>query len=278
VRKRYILFGVGALLLGLFLFVAVERPAHLSPQNSREIRAVLSEDQVSPLINPDPQSMLAMTAMSPVEPPVISLISGGEETDFEWTSRTPAAKRVRRTFPDPQLLTAEPVLEKGDTIELALFDNAVFSAKIRRVTRYPNGAVGMTAHLQGDESGVVYLSYSGGELRASVEVHGADDYYVRYDSATESHYTIQVDHEKSDYQRCNTTLIPSVTRAEARALAEEPIPQLRDENPPVAQAAPPSDLPDGTMVIDLMVVYTPAARVTEVMFLYLLLFLLGMMI
>jgi len=185
---------------------------------------------------------------------VFPLMAAGKETDVEWTSRTPAARRVRRIFPDPALLVPEPVLQKGDVVELALFEDTVFSAEIANVTRYPNGAIGMTAPLQGEAKGVVFLSYCGGELRASVEVPGGDDYYVRYDPETKSHYAVQVDRENSDFLEGGDPLIP----LDDAAVSDGPKQALGDE-PPEA----PADAPLGTTIIDVMIVYTPAARSNE---------------
>ncbi len=186
-----------------------------------------------------------------------SLIVSAEENDVEWTSRTPAARRVRRITPDPSLLSPNPVLQKGDMVELALFEDAVLSLEISRVTRYPNGAVGMTAHLRGENDGIAYLSYSGGELRASIEMPGADDYYIRYNPETDAHYAVQIDRENSDYQEGAEPLIPPADDAVVR----EPLPVSGGQ--PVAAADIPSGYPEGSVEIDVMIVYTPAARIAE---------------
>ncbi len=262
-KKRYVSLGVGVVLLGLLFCITHERSDQLSHQNPVEESSLLSDYQGFSPLDSESKNVPVMTTRPSGGKETISLISSGEETDFKWTSRTPAAKRVRLITPDSKWLNAKPRLKTGDTIELALFDDAVFSAKISAVTPYPNGAVGITAHLLGGKKGVAYLSYCGGELRGSVEVRGADDYYVRYDSGTESHYAIQVDRKSSDVQSCGTVRIPPVAEAQARVWADDSVPQPQDQELPVAESAPPENLPEGTAVVDLMIVYTPAARVAE---------------
>ncbi len=213
----------------------------------------------------------------------IPLISSGEKTDIHWTSRTPAAKRVRRIFPDLGKLPDDPVLKVGDFIQLALFEDVVFDAKISNVTRYLNGAVGMTAHLQGEQGGTVYLSYCDSQMRVSVEVLGGDDYYVRYNPETDEHLAIEVDREKSVILEGGESLVPhsaldSKTLVGPASCIQEPVEsKWGDTRSRIREACPTSrssqvedsppfafaDAPDGTTQIDVMVVYTPAALAYE---------------
>ncbi len=183
----------------------------------------------------------------------IALISGSEPTDVPWASRSPAARRVRRIFPDPSWMTADPVLKAGDVITLALFDDAVFEAKLSNVTRYPNGSVGATAHLTGDKHGTVYLSYCDGQMRASVEVPGGADYAVRYLTQNQAHYAIEVDREKSIVLEGAESPVADAIFQQA---AETNFDSLSE---PVALA----DAPAGSTVVDVMIVYTPAALAYE---------------
>lgn len=207
---------------------------------------------------PDAPILAETTEESTVEPELVPLFLSSEKTDFKWTSRTPAARRVRRVFPDPALMSSEPVLQKGEKLELALFDDAVFSTEISRVTRYPNGAVGITAYLEG--GGTAYLSYCGSELRGSIEIPGSDDYYVRYDSSTDAHYAIEVDRENSDFLGCGNDIFSST---DAIRHASEHLRSPVEGGEPVAQGDVPGEYPSGTVQIDVMFVYTPAARIEE---------------
>jgi hypothetical protein len=184
-----------------------------------------------------------------------SLITGSSETDVPWTSRTPAAKRVRKMEIDPAWMTPEPLLKSGDIIELALFDDAVFKARISNVTRYPNGSVGMTAHLEGGTTqGTVFLSYCDGQMRASIEVLGGADYYLRYNPETGNHYAIEIDREQTIVRECGgDVMIPPQNDARG----DSPVPETASD--PVAQA----DAPAGSTVVDVMIVYTPKALADE---------------
>ncbi|MCC7300066.1 MAG: hypothetical protein IT583_03190 [Verrucomicrobia bacterium] len=175
------------------------------------------------------------------------LIRGGEVADVLWTGRTPAAKRARKIFPDPAWMTPEPILKVGDRITMALFDNAVFEAEISNVTRYPNGAVGMTAQIPGGQ-GTVYLSYFNGELAASVEVSDGTAFSIERRDGF--YYAVEIDRANSDVLEGAEPQMPSVKDAGADVPA-----------PPVAlpfNAVPGA--PAGSSIIDVMIVYTPAAK------------------
>jgi hypothetical protein len=178
----------------------------------------------------------------------VVLFIGGEETDVPWTSRTPAAKRVREIFPDPAWMTPEPSLTIGDVITLALFDDVTFTAKISRVTKYINGAVGLTAQLQGDASGTLYLSYTDGQMSAKVEVLGGADYAVDWRGGT--HYAIEIDRAQSNFLEGADPKIPSFV---ADDVATDT----------VATTSAVEAASAGSVVIDVMIVYTPAALLSE---------------
>jgi len=189
----------------------------------------------------------AQQASVPIRAPV-ALIQSGEETPVPWTRRTPAAKRVRRIFPDPAWMTPDPSLKVGDLIRLELFEDAVFEAEIRNVTRYVNGAVGMTAHLRDGEEGVVYLSYSEGIMSLSVEVMNGRNYAVQYSSDESAYYSIEVDLEGSD-------ILPGAGPAVREALADP-----AEDPDTIVVSEGTISVPAGTSVIDVMIVYTPAAK------------------
>ncbi len=177
----------------------------------------------------------------------IPLICGGEATDIPWTSRTPAAKRVRKIFPDLAWMTPEPVLKAGDHIELALFNDAVFKAEISNVTRYPNGAVGMTAHLP-DGQGIAYLSYFHGELAASVEVSDGTAFSIEHREGL--YYAVEIDRANSDVLEGAEPNIAPVPDAAAETFSAQG----------VMSSSVVTGAPSGSTIIDVMIVYTPAAK------------------
>ena len=190
---------------------------------------------------------------SPILRQPVRLITGIEGTEAVWPRRTPAAKRAQKVDLDPAMMESLPVLKKGDQLELVLFDDAVFRSEVAAVTSYPNGALGITARLAGDSKGTVFLASCGGQLRVDVDVLGGADYAVRYNPETGDHCAIEVDRENSDYLESSDILAPSA-----------PVKDLVSEDIPAAQnSATPVDAPTGSTVVDVMIVYTPAARAYE---------------
>ncbi|MCF7864709.1 MAG: hypothetical protein K9L89_07965 [Kiritimatiellales bacterium] len=151
------------------------------------------------------------------------------------------------------LLTAKPILKIGDRLVLSLFEDAVLEASISDVTVYPNNAVGMTARLDGRFEGTLYLTYSGNELRVSADIQGGNDYYVSFDPETRQHIAIEVDRAASNELGCK--------------VCDEPV--AGTEGIPLATSAAngSTDLvandPSATVVVDVMVVYTSAAKLWE---------------
>jgi len=185
-----------------------------------------------------------VSALSNATGASFAVIRGGEESDVPWTGRTPAAWRARTVFPDPALMAPVPALKVGDRITLALFDDAIFEAEISTVNCYPNGAVGMTAHLRGGDRGVVYLSCSEGVFAASIEVIGRRNFeIINRDGA---YYAIEVDRAGSDIFEGDEAAVPD-------GVAELPgasVDTLTDAG---------SDLQDGVATIDILLVYSQAA-------------------
>jgi hypothetical protein len=177
----------------------------------------------------------------------VELIRSSESMDRVWTGRTPAAKRVRKIVPDTAWMTPDPVLKAGDSVRLALFDDAVFDAQIRNVTRYPNGAVGMTAHLP-DGQGTVYLSYFDGKLSASVEAGGGALFSIEYRDGL--YYAVEVDRANSDVLEGAEPKVAPVPDAAAEIFSA----------PGLMSASVVTAAPAGSTIIDVMVVYTPAAN------------------
>lgn len=185
----------------------------------------------------------------------ISMLTDEPSERIEWGSRTPAALRARTIDPDFALLTKEPTLQVGDRIQLALFEDALVEGLLSDVTVYPNGAVGMTAKLDNGFRGFLYLSYSGDELRASIDVLGGNDFYVRYDPSQQRHVALEVDRAASDYNGECEICIPEPAMGDAVADVADP----DTASAPVMM----EDAPPDAINVDVMVVYTPAAKAAE---------------
>jgi hypothetical protein len=168
-----------------------------------------------------------------------------------WTKTSPAARRAVEVELDPAQVAAIPQLSAGKTLELALFDDAVFTAQVVRVTHYPGGATGLTAALP-EARGTLFLACCNGEVRASIEQPGGSDYYVRRDPLTGRHVAIEVDRERSVSRPCSM-LSPAPGDCDGSA-----------DSSATAVAAPAAgDVPEGAVVVDVMIVYTPEAQSDE---------------
>ncbi|MEE9367928.1 MAG: M12 family metallo-peptidase [Pontiella sp.] len=175
------------------------------------------------------------------------------EEQAEWHRETPAALRVGVVVPDPILLQTDSPMEVGDRISLRFFDDVFFDAELINITAYPNKGVGLTARLTGSGHGVVHMAYSGGELRISTEVHGQNDFYVRFDPETGRHLAIEVDRAASDIKSC-----PSCNAfADPLKSVESQI--STSSTSADAQSAPSVDGPT-VATMDLLIVYTTAAK------------------
>lgn len=198
-----------------------------------------------------PSSALAEAAASSVGEQTLSaaiqLLSGpaSNATSAAWTSRTPAAVRVRPVVPNFRWLTPAPSLRAGDRIALNFFDDAAFDAQVGDVTLYPNGAVGLTAHLIGEEAGTLYLAYSGEQMRATVDVISGKSYAIVYQVDAAAHYALEVDLKRSRVLGCGASA--EAAGASASVALESIAANSVDELTPV----------------DVMLVYTPAALAFE---------------
>lgn len=244
-KKYFSLLGLVPLLLTVFWFGS--QLEHV-PKRSSE--------------TPAPKQQLTEGAGILPGSQTFPLIVSGEDEAPIWISKTPAAHRSRIIYPDAALLAVKPVLQIGDRLELALFEDVLASSEISDVTEYPNGAVGMTAKMEGQLKGTLYLSYSGGELRLHADVLGGNDFYVRYDPKLQAHVAIEVDRKNSDIQEECETCREEQERFELEELAAAEI-KYNNGDEQVAVEMDAYDDPLDTVVVDVMLVYTPAARIAE---------------
>jgi hypothetical protein len=250
---KAVLLGAAFFAVAFVFFRSPGGEGGRSPASAGSVLQPVADPSPAPA---DPPETAAHQPAGPVESrsaDALSLLSGGGSTDVPWTGKSPAAKRARRVNPDPVWMTTDPVLKEGDRITLALFEDAVFDATISDVTCYPNGAVGVTAHLQGEFGGTLYLSYSEQQLRVSVEAESRGTYYVRFSPETSEHVAIEVDKENSIILEGAESPVADAVLQPAEDIASD------SSVDPVAAA----DAPAGYTTVDVMVVYTPAALAYE---------------
>ncbi len=256
-RRRLILWLIPCLLGALFATCYLRGKTSAVPEPLR----VICEDKPTTIRTcgahstrpaADPEKAADHATRAP-KGPVLLLTSDGSSSD-RWTSSALAAKRVGWVYPGPALLApAVSGLTKGDRLALELFDDTIVEAEITSVTQHAAGTVGLRATFVDGSGGSVYMASSGGELRMYVDAIGSSDYLVKYDAEAEAYRVIEVDQENSECLECATCKAPTASAA-ANILPDNPV-----ADDPVALA----DVPVDSTVIDVMVVYTPAALAYE---------------
>ena len=174
--------------------------------------------------------------------PMIPLFQSSKETDFIWTSLTPAAKRICEVVPDKSWLKNEPVLRGSDFVYVKFFDDVEFRGKISRVTKYINDTVGFSAT---SENGSLYLTYCDEKISASLELLNGEKYAIEFREGR--HFAIEVDREKSDFKGCGSCENPALLASEKSERVERSLNSHKGEIGEVLR------------VIDVMVLYTPAS-------------------
>jgi hypothetical protein len=266
VRRRLLVTGlIACALVFLTLLVLPEKDSRLPKPGADHSFAVESTESPSALEKEEMQMEDPSNGYGPGgsitsghlqivgnEPRRYELFRAGLSQEIDWKKNTPAAHRACSVFPDVALLTPTSALKVGDQLELRLFEDVVLEAQIANVTTYSSGTVGMTAQMEGEFAGVLYLTYSGNELRISADVLGGNDYYVRFDPSTKQHIALEVDRAASDYLECKDC-------AELKNRVE-----TAPASTPVVNDGPEQMANDSSdVVVDVMVVYTPAAKAYE---------------
>ena len=163
--------------------------------------------------------------------PVQALLDGSEDPTI---LRTRYAEVQFDLLPDPSRRVAEQA-QPGQTILLNLFPDAVYTAVEDRLEAGFNGAISWVGHLEGVElSEVTLVVDTNGIMAGNITFPGAA-YQIRYVKPG-IHAVHQID--------------------QSRFPDEASIPVLNR----ISEASPPADRADDGSTIDVMVVYTPAAR------------------
>ncbi|HUT37086.1 MAG TPA: choice-of-anchor D domain-containing protein, partial [Planctomycetota bacterium] len=134
-------------------------------------------------------------------------------------------------------------LTKGDLLTLNLFKDAVYTARIVRVTVNAGGTVTVQGSVEGYPLGYVLLSTTRDRTLGTIHVpEKGKRYAIQSDAEAKAHYVLEVDPKQERVLEDGPPLIPP-----RRAAGMEP------------RAAPAGDATTPA-TIDVMVVYTPAAR------------------
>ena len=170
----------------------------------------------------------------------VSLIiaAGPEQAGFDQLA--PTARRYREVTIN-ELALIPGAVAPGDRIAITPFLNESYVAVIDRASVDINKTLSLRGRLEGTENGYLLLSCSMGQVLASISVpDGNRKYQIIYNPALKSHFI--------------RDLVPQIM--DELPDSPSPIPPLPgqgkgDGTPPPLNA---------TMTIDVMVVYTPAAK------------------
>ncbi|MHB8909623.1 MAG: M12 family metallo-peptidase [Syntrophales bacterium] len=161
-----------------------------------------------------------------------------------------SAARWRRVDLLKQLALPDGIV-KGDELVLNLFPDTSYQATVDRVSVNVHGTITVRGRLQNYPLGYVLISTTGNVSLASVRVPELRlEYTIVYDPDSRAHYLLDSDPSKMDKLEDSPAVIPRPPKPEEEqeinALQER---VLRDQT-----------ANDSTATIDVMVVYTPAAR------------------
>lgn len=192
------------------------------------------------------------------EGPVVHNLCSGTGRGLEWQGRTPAARRAGEIRFREDLLAAEPVLRRGEILEFAFFDDPVRQARIREVRTWGRATVAVTADLLGSEHGRLFLSYTDGEAAMLIQDPVKSLLFkVEYLAAEGRYVVLEVDPAESDLLSCGADMLDPV--ATGKLLGGPAGEETAIEGGAVLHA----DSPSGTVTLDILAVYTGAARESE---------------
>ena len=159
----------------------------------------------------------------------------------------PSAWRSRAVALNPVIASSD-VLVPGDVITLNLFADTVLTAQVDRVSENINGTVTVRARIEDYPLGYLIISTTNNNSLASIQIpETGERYRIQMDTFTGIHYLLEEDTDQLDKLEDGPTPIPPTTpqnAAEMEMLADN---VANDPLDPVN--------------LDVMIVYTPAARI-----------------
>jgi hypothetical protein len=168
------------------------------------------------------------------------VINGGDSDEILLPEFNSAAKRARRINLDEDFLKGKTDLKPGDAFNLDLFDDVNCKARVKRISKGKDGKLSISADLEGENAGTVYVSVADGRVSGFVESTEDGRIYSIGSKDGETFYAFENDLTKLD--RMNDTesfAVPSFSIPKGRTL------------PPMQ---------DNEVEIDVLLLYTPAAE------------------
>ena len=148
-----------------------------------------------------------------------------------------------------QAVTTPNILAKGDVLNLSLFADTDYVANIDRISKNVNNTMTVRGRIIGFPLGYLLISTSGGRSLGSIRIPEKNEYYIiQNESANGTYYLLKVNADQLDELEDEPALQPM-------SLAS----QLSTQNGMLANTL--ADNPTDQVVLDAMIVYTPAARI-----------------
>ncbi len=170
-----------------------------------------------------------------------------QSTDQPRPELSLPALRFREVRLNP-VISDTAALNLGDKLNFSIFDDTFYTASIDKVTRNINGTVTVRARIEGSEMGYVLISTTRGRSLGTVRLpEEGVEYEINFSDEIQSHYVIDVDIDAVDVIADSELMIsPVLERSDNYEILK-----LQD-----ATARDPYEMVN----IDVMIVYTPAAR------------------
>ena len=176
-----------------------------------------------------------------VEPPGTIRWKNGEISDIPSPGQV---RRWRHTTLNP-LVTTSDGLSKGDVLQVVVSQDSRYLAVVDRITRNVNGTVTVRARIDDHPFGYVLVSTTKGRSVATISIpEKGRQFMIRHSASGHRHYML--DMAAIDALEGGPSIIAPPADELDRAL-KEPL-------------APPAYGPSDPALIDVMIVYTPAAR------------------
>jgi phosphodiesterase/alkaline phosphatase D-like protein len=178
------------------------------------------------------------------------LVPGNEGGDFH------IAKRFRE-FTVNQLVQNNQQIRLNDVLQLDLFQNRKYRAKVDRLDTDVNGTFSVRARLEGFEFAWCFISTSGGKSLLTIDIPEKEELFItRFNPKNGKYFLLDVDKKKTETLEGSPSLVPPAEdNSKSGVNNAGTAPGTLQQNGSVSVNDVNS--PD---VVSVMIVYTPAAE------------------
>lgn len=175
---------------------------------------------------------------------VPQLFERTQSVQQQWASKS-RADLQRMPIDIDQSVLDQIRRKQIESFQISDLEDDLHHITVRRIMEHFNGDWSVTAYLNDDPLNSFTLSYSDGKILSSIQNHTDHEYFeIRYTEQDDTHSFIQVDPHEKDELTCDIHdghQIRSVNKTGNMNLQEQGV--------------------DDEAVIDVMIVYTPQARI-----------------